>query len=114
MDIDEYGFEVHFFLCQCSHPEHTLRIDYEKDPNFLTFEIFLARLPWYKRIWHGIKYICGFKSKYGDFTSIIFHPKDADRMISILRRCKKRATQIKEECKRWDDNEIQPPITSKI
>ena len=94
---DSYGQEVHMFLCHCSHPEHTLRVDYVPQWNEVTFEVFLAPAPWYKRIWQAVKHVFGYKSKYGHFTSIAFDPSDATEMVNLMKRVKERQEQIDKE-----------------
>lgn len=47
--------------CDCLAPEHTLHVTmYPDEPNELVFDICLKHYEaWYKRLWYGIKYICG-------------------------------------------------------
>jgi hypothetical protein len=94
MDQDQFGNEVEFFLCDCTHAEHTLRANYNQEWNTLNFDIFLATHSWYKRVWYGLKYMFGFKSKYGHFTDIVFSPKDCDRLIALMSRMKARDIEI--------------------
>jgi len=79
------------FECVCFHPEHRLifTIDPEdKDNPFFCVEIFLSDAPWYTRIWHGIRYILGYKSKYGHFGEWLLREEDIAGMLEILQNYK--------------------------
>jgi hypothetical protein len=39
-----------------------------------------------KRIWIAIKYVFGYRSKYGHWDCFIMQPKDAERLRSLLDR----------------------------
>ena len=56
--------------CSCGSPEHSLRFslcpDEDPEMSFLSIEVHLNSLvPWYKKIWYAITYLCGKKSRYG-------------------------------------------------
>jgi len=74
-----------YFTCACSSMEHTLRLSYYDDEE-IYLEIFLDSGPWYKRLVNGIKYIFGFKSRYGDFGCWGLRPSDATRMKEMLEK----------------------------
>jgi hypothetical protein len=54
-------------VCSCSNPEHQLCFSLYEDNNEAFLHFFLSDMEWYKRILTGIKYIFGYKSKYGHF-----------------------------------------------
>lgn len=85
MDKPEY------FECSCHSPEHTLRIWFDDDEDYpcIYASVFLDSDPWYDRIWKGLKYILGYKSRYGHFAEFLLRPEDADRMIRMLEALKK-------------------------
>ena len=65
------------FDCMCTSAEHCLHIRYfddekEVDDHQLYIVVYLQKTKWYKRIWRGLKYIFGYRSRYGDFTEIIY------------------------------------------
>ena len=84
MDKPEY------FECRCSTPEHTLRFWFDDDEEFpcVYASVFLDNDPWHKRVWRGIKYILGYKCRYGHFNEFLLRPEDADRLIAILEALK--------------------------
>lgn len=75
----------YYFECHCHSPEHTLifRLD-EEEPKTLYGYVFLNSDSLFKRIWKAIKYVFGFKCRYGHFDEFILNPKDAQKMIDLL------------------------------
>jgi hypothetical protein len=76
-----------YFDCICHSPEHTLRfvLDLDTDDPIIYTEIFLNQYrPWYKRIWVAIKYIFGYKCKYGHWDSWELKIEDAKRLAQML------------------------------
>lgn len=81
-----------YFECQCQHPEHRLVVvtsKFEGEPSFLTFETFLSNGTFLERLWTGVKYIFGFKSKYGHFGEFILDPNNTQELIDVLEQFKK-------------------------
>jgi len=75
-------------ICECSSAEHqmVLHFDDDKDLGRQVFvEMHLVPLVWYKRLWLGIKYIFGYKCKYGNFEEAILSPKHARQVYDIYR-----------------------------
>lgn len=97
------GVDKELFICECSSTEHQFVLTYIKgdlvknkefdvewyEEDLLSIEVHLAN---YKNFWQrligGIKYIFGYKSRYGNFDSILFDPKDCDRLIQYLQKFK--------------------------
>ena len=83
--------QIHYYYeCQCHSDEHRIiwwmddgrDIDWEP---MLGFSVFLPDYPkFWSRIWNAIKYIFGYKSKYGHFDSFLMKPEDIDNMVSML------------------------------
>ena len=64
-ELDEH------IICGCYNVEHSIffrTIDGDAD---VYMSIHLVPLPFFKRLINGIKYIFGYRSKYGDFDEII-------------------------------------------
>ena len=70
------------FICQCNNIEHQLifsRLDNEVYVHVhLTPESNIL-----KRIWIAIKYIFGYKCRYGHFDEFIFKKSDADKLQKV-------------------------------
>lgn len=75
-------------ICDCASAEHqlVLRFDDDKDSGRQVFvEMHLVPLVWYKRLWLGIKYIFGYKCKYGNFEEVILSSKHARQVYDLYR-----------------------------
>ena len=74
-----------FFECQCGSDEHTLRFVYDKENNEFYLSIFLDNYrPWWKRLGLSIKYLFGYKSRYGHFGEWLMEQEDASRLSIML------------------------------
>lgn len=76
-------------VCECHSLDHQFAIWYDDDSKELYIEPHLASKPWWKRIQYSIKYILGYKSRFGSFDEIIINPDDADKLIGYLNKIKK-------------------------
>jgi len=74
--------------CVCSSVEHQIIIRYETNENQVYANIYLADLPIWKRIANAVKYIFGYKSKYGDFEEFIFDKRDISALENIIMHLK--------------------------
>lgn len=74
-----------FFECSCNNDEHTLRLVLDREENEIYASVFLNQYrSWYKKIWVGIRYIFGYKCKYGHWDVWTLKPEDAERLKSML------------------------------
>lgn len=75
-----------FFECQCHSDEHVLRLTLSLDDDPVIYSsVFLGSYPWgWRRIWTGIKYIFGYKCKYGHWGCFQLKPDDALRLQGML------------------------------
>ena len=68
-----YKFESKFLLCECCSSEHQLVVHFEKNEEYkevtLSYSL-IDNLSFFKRVWLGIKYIFGYRSRYGHFGEI--------------------------------------------
>ncbi len=76
-----------FFECACFSDEHTLKFKYDPDENELFTSVYLNqyRNIW-KRFWVALKYLCGYRSKYGHWDCFILRPEDALRLRNLADR----------------------------
>jgi hypothetical protein len=76
-------FDSEFFVCECSSDEHTLR--FILDDYCIYTDVYLN--DWqncYTRLWVGIKYIFGYKCKYGHWDCFMMNPEDIPRFRKML------------------------------
>jgi len=76
-----------FFECDCGADEHTLRFTLDLPEREIYISMFLqADYRWYKRTWIAIKYIFGYKCKYGHWDNWTIHKGDAKRLRDMLNK----------------------------
>ena len=75
-----------FFICQCNSAEQQLIFSYFTDDKFGDVYVTVHLVPdtFWRRIRNAIKYIFGYRSKYGDFDEFIFKKEDANKLQSVV------------------------------
>jgi len=65
-----------YLECSCHSIEHITRFSYSQiEPHEVYMETHLYNyMGFWKRIWVAIKYIFGYRSRYGDFDCLILSP----------------------------------------
>lgn len=71
------------FICACYNVEHQLIFTSSDGDVFMSIHLVPERNI-FKRIWYAIKYIFGYKCRYGHFDEFIFQRKDAYKLARIL------------------------------
>jgi hypothetical protein len=79
-------------ICACENVEHQIIFSYFEDEDDIPKEVFmtihLVHEPnIFKRIWKGIKYIFGYKCRYGNFDEIILnksHIRQLNKIVNYL------------------------------
>lgn len=90
-----------YFDCECACSEHVLRFIYmgaykDIEPPQLYLDLFLYHYHnFFQRIWIAIKYIFGYKCKYGHFDNWIIDVKDAQRFRDMVNRYEKETEEFK-------------------
>jgi len=78
-----------YFECSCYSDEHTLRFILDLEENELYTTIYLNQYnSFFKRVWIAIKYILGYKCKFGHWDCWILKLEDTKRMINMLQKIK--------------------------
>ncbi len=73
------------FICQCYNTEHQLIFSYNKDWEKVFVSVHLSpEYKIWKRIWFAIKYMFGYRCKYGHFDEFIFNKDDADKLQKVV------------------------------
>lgn len=82
-------------LCKCANTEHQMifrTIDGDEDV-YVTYH--LLPLPFWQRIKYGVKYIFGYKSRYGAFDELILNPDDAAKFAKVVKYLRTNHNPIK-------------------
>ena len=76
----------YFFECGCHSNEDILKFDLCKGEDYkeIYLSIFLDNGPWWTRLWLGLKYIFGYKCKYGHFNCWTMNEEDAQRLKKMV------------------------------
>jgi hypothetical protein len=81
------------FICECSSAEHQMIIRWDSedlDDDFVYVTIHLnPEYSIWNRVKHAIKYIFGYRSRYGHFDEIILKKSDANnlqKVVDVMRR----------------------------
>lgn len=84
--MEEHNKSVNeLFICQCHNTEHQLIFSYDEDWEEVFVSVYLIpESNIFRRIWTGIKYIFGHRSRYGYFDEFIFKKSDATRLQKVV------------------------------
>ena len=77
-----------FLVCDCGDISHQLAIQ-KIDSGEVIVSIHLTQFPFWKRLWNGIKYIFGHRSRYGDFDEFIlgyWHSQALQEVVDELKK----------------------------
>lgn len=85
--------ETEFFKCSCESSEHTIMFELDQfDPEDVELSIFVFLNQYrgfFRRLLIAIKYLFGYKCRYGHWDSVILKSEDTDRLIKLLQKYKK-------------------------
>jgi len=77
--------ERQILICKCHSLEHQIIFWYDEEDDELFCEPHLiTHKSFFKRLWCGLKYAFGYKSKYGHWDSTIFKEEDLSKLRSYL------------------------------
>lgn len=76
------------FICKCNNTEHQLIFSYfPNDIDDRNIYVSVHLNPEYnkwKRLWFAIKYIFGYRCRYGHFDEFVFNNKDAEKLQKVV------------------------------
>ncbi len=70
------------FTCRCGSIEHIFVITADDEDLFI--EVHLAPLPLWQRVRQAIKYVFGYRSKWGDFDEILLDATQALQLGDLI------------------------------
>lgn len=77
--------------CECRFTEHQIHFSYMLD-NELDQNEFIAIQPYlttlrnpFKRVWYAIKYVFGYKSRFGAFDEVLAYKDDVEKLVEFLK-----------------------------
>lgn len=90
-----------FLICECESLEHLACFTFfdddvviddegtQKNFKYVTLSVHLKRLPFFKRLVNGVKYIFGHTSAYGDYDEYIIKKEDAKKFKKVVKYLEK-------------------------
>lgn len=79
-----------YLECSCHTPEHLLKIYVDQwdllEPSLVILSQLNHLMPWYKRVWYGLKYIFNSKGVYGHWEETLLSPEDGDKLVNFLNK----------------------------
>ena len=73
------------FFCSCGANEHFFILtEFEDDKEFIYLSVYLSHVGFFSRIVNALKYVFGYKSKYGEFTEICLDRSTQSRIKAFL------------------------------
>jgi hypothetical protein len=82
-------------ICDCHSTDHQILLMYSED-EYCTGETFptcyahihLNRRPFWERVKYGVKYIFGYRSRFGAFDEFLFNPDDVEKLEKLVKYLK--------------------------
>lgn len=83
--------ERHYVECACGEAGHVLRFtwwpDEDPDMEFIAVDVFLDENGgFFRRLWAGVKYILGFKSRFGHFGETVLEREQIEKLEGMFGR----------------------------
>lgn len=75
--------EEEILICECNSVEHQIVFRYDEEDNYVYCSMHLAKYNFFKRLVNGIRYIFGYRCRYGDFEEFIFK-KEHSKKLRII------------------------------
>jgi len=82
-EIKNKNMSLELLVCECSSLEHQIIIYKEDDQVYAYFH--LSNLSFFRRIKYAIKYIFGYKCKYGAFEEFMFGEQHVESLKNIIK-----------------------------
>jgi len=70
-------------ICDCDSREHQIIIEHDEEDSISYCSIHLVKCGFWKRLKHGIRYIFGYKCRYGQWDAFIFKPEHAEKLREL-------------------------------
>lgn len=83
--------------CRCNSPEHTFTFMMDDDPDWddVYLYVHLNKLPFWRRVLYVIRYVFGYRSKYGCFDEVVMGQPDLDKLQSFINRVRDAKAQAR-------------------
>lgn len=77
--------ETKIMICECHSLEHQMQFWHDEEDDCLYAEIHLiTHRGFFRRLWYAIKYIFGYKSRFGAWDEFIFGDNNRQDLLNFL------------------------------
>ena len=78
------NLDTDLILCDCMSSEHQIMFTYNEDEKeiYMSVHLFNYR-SFFNRIWIALKYIFGYKCRFGHFDEVLLNSEDAEKFLKI-------------------------------
>lgn len=70
-------------ICECGSLEHQIIINHDEEENVIYCSIHLVHYGFWRRLKAGLKYIFGYKCRYGQWDEFIFKSEHANQLREL-------------------------------
>ena len=75
-----------FIECECHSEEHTLKYSIDIEDQTIYTSVFLDQWqPWYGRAWTALRYLFGYKCKFGHFDCTLMGPEKINQLKNLIK-----------------------------
>jgi hypothetical protein len=85
--MNNISIKNNLFICECSSMEHQFIVSFDSDKDwneYIYVHVHLNNNSLFKRLIKSIKYIFGYKCKYGCFEEVLLDKVQTKRLIDVL------------------------------
>lgn len=76
--------DTHYFECDCHSDEHVFKFTLDKENADFYLHVYLNDFDrWYQRVWKAVKYVFGYKCKYGHWDVTMLDAEDVERLRDL-------------------------------
>jgi len=77
------------FFCHCGHNEHQMILSHYCEPDYSFESFYLSvclydNMSFFRRLVYAVKYVFGYRSKYGAFAEIVLSPREAKKLSDSI------------------------------
>lgn len=92
--MTEFKEKTEIFVCDCHSREHQIVFEYELDDNMVYCHIHLTNYSFWDRLKSGIRYIFGYKCRYGHWDEFVWRAEHAEKLEELATLLKKNNREI--------------------
>jgi len=72
-------------VCQCSSMEHHVAYWIDGEDGQVYMNVYLSPLPFLQRVWAALKYIFGYRCKYGHWEEFVLGEEHVEDLLKIAK-----------------------------